>query len=543
VARPADRGKLMTAIVSPSEAISAQPRVFGDLMRRQKALGQKIAFVDPRREVTFAEFNERVNRLANALQSRGLKPGDRIALLARNSVALVEHIATAKAGLIPVPLNWRLSPTELVNLLNDCTPSALVCDEQGAIVAEQTLLTEIYVPLRIGVDMDRTGWLDHEQLVREGINVEPEAVVVPDDTALLIYTSGTTGDPKAAMISHRGLVENCMASARDAIGVNETDTILCVMPLFHVGGLCYYLLAAFAAGSTSILRPIFDVSDLLRSLEKFAVTNIHLVPTMIADLLADDGAAKAAASLRRIVYAGSAMPIALLERAMQVFRTVKFSQSYGSTEGGIISTLGSEAHDLAASTEENAHLLKSCGKPIGDCDVRLVKDNGAETVSNEPGEVLVRSPRTMIGYWNRSDKTSEAFSGGYLRTGDIGYRDAAGYLYLIDRRNDMIVTGGENVFPSEVEQVLCRHADIAEAAVFGLADARWVERVVAAVVLCPGSKASEQELIAFTKQHLAAYKCPKEIFVLPNLPRTGVGKVSRKLLRNRFRSESVIRSA
>jgi acyl-CoA synthetase (AMP-forming)/AMP-acid ligase II len=533
----------MSSIVNPSELTSAHPRVFGDLIRRQKAHGPKIAFADPLREVTFAEFNERVNRLANALQSRGLQPGDRIALLGRNNVALVEHVATAKAGLIPVPLNWRLSPRELINLLNDCAPSALVCDEQGAMVAEQTLLTEVAVTLRIGVDMNRPGWLNHEDLVREGIDIEPEAVVAPDDTALLIYTSGTTGDPKAAMISHRGLVENCLASASDAIEVNEADTILCVMPLFHVGGLCYYLLAAFAAGSTSILRPIFDVSDLIRSLEQFAITNIHLVPTMIADLVAHDGAAKAATSLRRIVYAGSAMPIALLERAMRVFRGVKFSQSYGSTEGGIISTLGPEAHDLAACTEEKAHLLRSCGKPIGDCDVRIVKDDRTDAAPNEPGEVLVRSSRTMLGYWNKAGKTSEVFSGEYLRTGDIGYRDTAGYLYLIDRRNDMIVTGGENVFPSEVEQVLCRNVDITQAAVFSLADARWVEKVVAAVVLCPGSQASEQDLIAYTKLHLAAYKCPKEIFILSDLPRTAVGKMSRKLLRDRFRSESVSRKA
>ena len=409
-----------------------------------------------------------------------------------------------------------------------------MCDEQGALVAEQNLLAEVSVPLRIGMNMNRADWLSHEDLVLEGIDVEPNAKVAPDDTALLIYTSGTTGDPKAAMISHRGLVENCLASARHAIEVDETDTILCVMPLFHVGGLCYYLLAAFAAGSTSILRPTFDVSDVIRSLEQFAITNIHLVPTMVADLMADGGAAKAAVSLRRIVYAGSAMPIALLERAMRVFRSVKFSQSYGSTEGGIISSLGPDAHGVAASSASNAHLLQSCGKPIGDCAVRIVKDDGSDAVSNEPGEVLVRSPRTMGGYWNRPDRTAEAFIGSYLRTGDIGYRDAAGFLYLIDRRNDMIVSGGENVFPSEVEQVLYRHAGVAEAAVFGLADPRWVERVVAAVVLRPGAEASERDLIAFTRKHLAAYKCPKEIFTVPDLPRTGVGKVSRKMLRNQF---------
>jgi acyl-CoA synthetase (AMP-forming)/AMP-acid ligase II len=515
----------------------ADLRVFGDAMRQQAILGSKVAFVDPTRQVTFGEFNDRVNRLVDALVRRGLELGDRVALLGQNSIALAECVATAKAGFIPVPLNWRLAPAELLALLHDCAPAALVCDEHWVETAESTFPPAVSGSLKVAIGPQRDGWLDFEGLIESGSAIEPASEPSPDDTALLIYPSGTTGNPKAAMISHRGLIENCLASGSLAIGVDESDTILCVMPMFHVGGLCYYLLPSFIAGSTSILRPAFDLADLLHCLRTYPITNVHLVPTMISDLVGHPDApeVEAGATLKRIVYAGSTMPVALLERAMTVFRSCSFSQSYGSTEGGIVSTLGPAEHVKAGTSVKHAHLMQSCGRPIGECDLRIVRDDGTECSVSEPGEVLVRSARTMSGYWNLPEKTAAAFDDGFLRTGDIGHRDAKGYLYLIDRKNDMVVTGGENVFPSEVEQVLYRSPDVAEAAVFGVPDPRWIEKVVAAVVLRPGSRATPEDVISFARQHLAAYKCPKTVFLVSDLPRSGVGKVSRKLLRTRFR--------
>jgi acyl-CoA synthetase (AMP-forming)/AMP-acid ligase II len=310
------------------------------------------------------------------------------------------------------------------------------------------------------------------------------------------------------------------------------------MPLFHVGGLCYYLLASYMAGATSILRPMFEVNDLVESLDRLGVTNVHLVPTMISDLVAHPDAARSAARLKRIVYAGSAMPVALLERAMSAFSRCAFSQSYGSTEGGIVTTLGPEEHCKASASPDMAHLLQSCGRPLTEAHLRIVDAGGADCQVNQPGEVLVQSPRTMTGYWNLPEKTAATFSGPYLRTGDIGYRDAEGYLYLVDRKNDMIVTGGENVYPSEVEQVLYRSPDIAEAAVFGIADARWIEKVAVAVVLQPNSQATPESIIRFTKQHLASYKCPKAVYIVDSLPRTGAGKVSRNQLRQLCEADS-----
>ena len=504
---------------------------FGDIMRSQAKLGAKIAFADPERAVTFDAFEQRVNRLVDALHQMGLRRGDRIAILSRNCVGVVECVAAAKAGFIPVPLNWRLGASELLELMRDCAPRALVCDAHWSAVADAEILPYIDVPALIGFRSARPGWHDYESVIERGNQAANYPEASGSDTAVLIYTSGTTGTPKAARISHAGLVANGLTSGREAIGVSEADTVLCVMPLFHVGGLCYYLLASYMAGATTILRPLFEVNDLVDSLDRLGVTNVHLVPTMIADLVGHPAAAGAASRLRRIVYAGSAMPLPLLERAMAVFSGCGFSQSYGSTEGGIVTTLGPDEHRMAAASEDMAKLLQSCGRPLAQTELRIVDADGAPCAAGSPGEVLVRSPRTMSGYWNHPEKTAEAFAGDYLRTGDIGYRDADGYLYLVDRKNDMIVTGGENVFPSEVEQVLYCSPDIAEAVVFGIPDARWVEKVVAAVVLQPHSSATPEAIIQFVRQHIAAYKCPKKIYLFEQLPRSGAGKVSRKHLR------------
>ena len=506
---------------------------FGKAMRRRAELGDKVAFADTEREVTFAQFEQRVDKLIDALIRLGVRRGDRVAILSRNCVSAVECLATTKAGLIPVPLNWRLSPLELVNLLNDCRPAALICDESWAEVAERQIVGRFPQLVKISFGNARAGWKQYESVVASGDEAITHPQAKANDTAFLIYTSGTTGVPKAAEISHAALVENGETSAREAICVGETDTVLCVMPLFHVGGLCYYLIPSYLAGATVILRPVFDCNELVRVVSTQKVTNVHLVPTMISDLVAHPDARHALTNLKRIVYAGSSMPVALLQRAMSLFSAIDLSQSYGSTEAGMISTLGPDEHRQAQSPEF-AHLLRSCGRPLSGTTVRIVGEDGGDCPVNTPGEVFVRSNRTMVGYWNQPEKTADVIADGYLRTGDVGYVDGRGYLYLVDRKNDMIVTGGENVYPSEVEHVLYMSDDIAEAVVFGVPDSRWIEKVVAAVVLKPDSVITPEEIIEFAKTHLASYKCPKHVYVLDELPKSGAGKFSRKDLRHRF---------
>lgn len=507
---------------------------FGAVIRHQARLGSKVAFADVGREVSFSDFETRVDSLVDALFQKGVVAGDRVAILSRNCVSAVECIAACRAGVIFVPLNWRLGAAELVSLLRDCEPAALVRDEQWSEVAEAEILPQLSVRTKVVFGQARQGWLSFEELLATGDSEKRHPDARLEDIALLIYTSGTTGTPKAAMVSHRGLLANGTASFREAIGVSEADTILCVMPMFHVGGLCYYLLPSYMAGATSVVRPMFEVNDLVESLDRLGISNVHLVPTMVADLVAHPQAAQAASRLKRIVYAGSSMPVALLERAMKVLSNCSFSQSYGSTEGGIITTLGADEHLAAASAPDKSHLLKSCGRPLSATDLRVVDEKGLDCAPGEPGDVLVRSDRVMAGYWHQPEKTAATIVNGLVNTGDIGYRDEFGYLYLIDRKGDMIVTGGENVFPSEVEQVLYRYSEIAEVSVFGVPDARWIEKVVAAVVFKPGSNATAESVIQFAKQHLASYKCPKTVYIATDLPRTGVGKISRKHLRQLY---------
>lgn len=256
--------------------------ILRDVLRWSAQRGERTAFSDQTRSVSFHEFERRVNRLVAALVRRGLRRGDRIALLGRNSVSYVECVAAASAGFVLVPLNWRLEPAALKSLVRDCRPSAFICDEAHRFTAEMTLLADMDVPVRIALDGPaQPDWLDYEALIAETGDFEPDNDPAPSDPALIIYTSGTTGAPKGVVISQAGLVDSMRASSRFGIGVSETDRVLCVMPLFHVGGLCFYLLASYMAGATVIMRPVFELNQLVDTLHQEKITNVHLVPTMI----------------------------------------------------------------------------------------------------------------------------------------------------------------------------------------------------------------------------------------------------------------------
>jgi acyl-CoA synthetase (AMP-forming)/AMP-acid ligase II len=272
----------------------------------------------------------------------------------------------------------------------------------------------------------------------------------------------------------------------------------------------------------------------LRALEIHRITNVHLVPTMISALLAlPEVQAADLSALRLLFYAASSMPAELLRRAMQSLPGCAFVQSYGSTEGGMVSVLDPQAHRQAREPA-GEHLLLSCGKPCAQREVRIVGAAGAVLSSREIGEFEVRSPDMMLGYWNNADATAGVLQSGWLKTGDLGYADEEGYLYIVDRKNDMIITGGENVYPTEVEGVLYRDPAVQDAAVFGIPDPVWVEKVVAAVVLKPGASATEQEIIDRTRSRLAGYKCPKAVCFVSSLPKNGAGKVLRAELRRQF---------
>jgi len=514
----------------------AAARTLGDVLRgNAQALAGKTAFetVDGR-NVTFNAFNERVNRLCDAVAAQGVRKGSRVAILSKNRPEYLEIYGLAKAGVIVVPLNWRLAPREIAKLIKHSEPELLVVDEGHLPLIEQIQSELPSVKTYVSLGRTPEGWKDYESFLAAGSAEEPTAGVQPEDVLCLIYTSGTTGEPKGVAVTHAGALGNCRTAASEMLEMVPEDHTLAVMPLFHAGGMWYHLFPSFATGCTTLLLSEFEPGAVLREMEARHITNVHLVPTMIGALLAHPAASSTDLSrVRLLFYAASSMPADLLRRAMLAFPKCGFAQAYGSTEAGVVTVLGPDAH-RRAQKPEGEHLLASCGRPFTGHEVRLVDDSTGVVKNGSVGEIEVRSPDLMKGYWLNDEATRKVLNDGWLKTGDLGYFDSEGFLYIIDRKNDMVVTGGENVFPTEVEGYLFRDPDVLEAAVFGVPDPQWVERVVAAVVLRPGSSVTQEELIARLRGQLAAYKCPKTIYFMPSLPKSAVGKVLRKELRQKW---------
>jgi acyl-CoA synthetase (AMP-forming)/AMP-acid ligase II len=510
----------------------------GDVLRLNATLRpDKIAFSSPDgRSVSFGTFNDRVNRLNNAVAALGLRKGTRIAILSRNRQEYVESYGLSKSGLIVVPLNWRLSGTELTPLIADSAPELLIADEfhRELVDRYRDAWPSLKHTLMLGPGAADERWLSYEALIAAAPVTEPRSAVFADDVLSLIYTSGTTGAPKGVAMTHAGVLGNCRSAAQDMLGLTEHDRTLAVMPLFHAGGMWYHLFPSFATGCTTFIASSFEPGAVLRDLALHRITNIHLVPTMINALLSHpDAAAVDLRHLRLLFYAASSMPADLLRQAMRTFSGTSFRQSYGSTEAGVITVLNADDHRRALEPGQ-AHLLSSCGRPMPGREVRIVDDAGREVGRETIGEIEVRSPDLMHGYWLNEAETQRASRDGWFKSGDLGYLDAEGLLYIVDRKNDLIITGGENVYPTEIEGYLYRDPDVLEAAVFGIPDPRWVEAVVAAVVPRAGSQVSGEDLILRLRKHLAAFKCPKEIHLVQTLPKSAAGKILRKELRKQY---------
>lgn len=511
---------------------------FGDILRGHAAeRPHKVALETLQgAATTFGDLNARVNRLNNAVAALGVQKGVRAAILSRNRPEYVEVYGLSKSGLIVVPLNWRLAASELGKLLAHSQPEILFVDEEHRALAESLREQLPFVRHFVAVGKGGAGWMDYEDLLATADAGEPARAAQPQDVLCLIYTSGTTGAPKGVAITHAGALGNARTAVGEMLGLVDQDHTMAVMPLFHAGGMWYHLFPSVAAGCTTLLLSDFEPGTVLRELEAKRITNVHLVPTMIGALLAHPASATADLShVRLLFYAASSMPADLLRRAMDAFPACGFAQGYGSTEGGIISVLDPAAHRRARDPE-GEHLLLSCGRPCSGHLVRIVDADSLPVEQGGVGEIELRSPDIMQGYWRNDEANGAVLRAGWLTTGDLGYFDAEGFLYIVDRKNDMVVTGGENVFPAEVESALYRDHDVLEAAVFGIPDPLWVEMVVAAVVLRPGATASEQALIQRLLSQLAAYKCPKAIYFTSSLPKSAVGKVLRKELRNHYGS-------
>jgi acyl-CoA synthetase (AMP-forming)/AMP-acid ligase II len=481
---------------------------------------------------TWAQLDDRVRRAAGALRASGLGPGDRLAVLDKNHPACLElTLAASLIGAASVVVSFRLSREELAHVLDDSAAQVVVVGAEFAatLAGVRDRLPRVRQVVVLGGDGDEyEKWLAAAEPAAEPYAAEPE------DCFLQLYTSGTTGWPKGAMLTQRSMTAHTRVVA-PAYAMDEAAVTIVAMPLFHVGGTSWAL-ASMSAGSRTVIVREPVPGALLGLIESREVTHAFFVPAVVRALLADPAQARSALrSLKVLAYGGSPMPAPLMERTLTVLPATPLYSVYGMTEtSGVLCKLGPDEHR----DRRRAYLRASAGRPLPGNQVRVVDPaTGTDVTPGEAGEFWVRSAQVMAGYWNMPEATREAITpDGWLRTGDAGRIDDEGYLYIEDRVKDMIISGGENVYPAEVERVLGQHPAVAEAAVIGVPDDKWGETVKAVVVPADGAAPDEAALIAFTRDRLAHYKCPTSVSIVSALPRNPTGKILKRELRSSFMS-------
>jgi acyl-CoA synthetase (AMP-forming)/AMP-acid ligase II len=500
-------------------------------LRNAHYYGGRAAVVFENRRCTHAESATRAFRLANALLARGLRR-ERVAVLAPNCPEYLEIFSACEsANLVIVNMNYRLSAKELIDIGRDCEPSAFIFHAQFKDLAGELLRAVGTFRTVVSIGGSYHGAEAYETVADGCCDAPPDVAIDDKDVAYLIYTSGTTGRSKGVMLSHAAIVESARCISHEG-GARSDDVMLIVMPLFHIGARIEQL--AFAIlGATIVLHGSFDAAAILRSIGSERVTAVHLAPIMVQRLLDSPELAAADKSrLRCIHYASAPMPVPTLRRAIAAFGPI-LTQIYGMTECIVASLLTPVQHNLEGSEAEMKRLA-SAGQAFLGCSIRIIRPDGAEAATGEVGEILIRSPGIMNGYWNNPTATSSTLRGGWMHTGDLGYLDADNFVFVVDRKKDMIISGGENIYSWEVEEALRSHPSVAEAAVIGVPDAEWGESVKAFVVRRYGERASAEELIKHCRSLIASYKKPRTVDFVDALPRSFNGKIDKKALRAPF---------
>ncbi|MCW0199622.1 fatty acid--CoA ligase [Sphingopyxis sp.] len=483
----------------------------------------RIAMREEDRVFTYAELEERTARVASALLAAGLEKGDRIAWIGKNSdLYFTIFFGAARAGIVMAPIGWRLSPTEWAYIVND-TKAKIVFTGPGFENAAEQLAGKLdRAPRIIGADE-----------ARALIDSTPRAAFVPsgpNDAVLQLYTSGTTGNPKGAVLSNRNLFALRKNSADADLAYTKWDddeAVLVAMPCAHIGGTGLGIMA-LAAGLPGIILAEFNPDGVFDAVEQHGVTRFFIVPAALQMLLMHPRCASVDYSrLKYILYGAAPIPLDLLRQCIRMFGA-EFIQAYGMTETtGTICMLPPEDHD-----PEGNKRMRSAGKALPGVEIKILGADGKEVPTGDVGEVVTRSSNNMLGYWNLPDATAKTMTGdGWIHTGDAGYLDEDGYLFIHDRMKDMIISGGENVYPAEVESAIFGHPAVQEVAVIGIPDQKWGETVKAVVVAKPGMSIEEADIIAWARDRIAAFKAPRSVDVIEALPRNASGKILRKDLR------------
>ena len=508
----------------------------GDMIRRSAdKFPEKTALIFKDKRITYRELNERVNALANRLLDMGGEKGDRVAVLLHNCVEYIEaYFACAKSGLVFVPVNNLLKQGELMQIIRYIEPRFVLMDSDFEDLMAKTTAGMRFIEFKISLKASQgSPLIPYEDLIAQGSVKEPGIEIAADDVMSIFLTSGTTGLPKGAMRTHHHDFQNAMTCALE-MKLDVNDRTILLFPLYHVTFEDHT--RHFLMGNTVYIRRegAFDPKEVLEILSREKITTCQFVPTMVSAMLQE----KTIESydlrhLRLIPYAASPMPVELLKQAMKRFQC-GFIQFYGQTETGPLTTvLPPEAHVLEGS-EAQLERLASAGRAALNYEVRIVDEEGREVPVGQVGEIAVRSEAMTIGYWNLPEQTAESMKDGWRFTGDFGKFDKEKYVYIVDRKNDMIISGGKNIYPREIEEVIYAHESVLDVAVLGIPDDYWGESVKALVVLKEGMTATEDEIIHLCKERLASYKKPKSVEFREELPRSPTGKILKRKIREEY---------
>jgi acyl-CoA synthetase (AMP-forming)/AMP-acid ligase II len=508
------------------------------LARPTSSFRNDTAVVDGERSVTYDELDRAAIQVANGLNGRGLGHGGRVAYIGRSGLACVElMLGAARAGTVTTIVNWRLHPVELSYVIADCEPGLIVTTEEFAKTLAD-LPEAAGVPVLVVDDHGPDGWEEW----RSAQSLEPSAApaYLDDDVVLQVYTSGTTGRPKGAMLTRRSLAA-CIPDTMSVWDLDPSSVVLSVLPMFHVAG-AGTIIGTLWAGAQLVIDNDPSAANMLRVVEAKRVTNLVLASVLLQMLVtASEAAPTDLSSVRTVSYGAAPITGQVLQAAIASFGC-RIVQVYGLTEtAGVLCVLAAEDHAFDPNGPPGAVAqalgrLRSCGRPRPGVELRIVDIQSAAVLpAGEIGEVQARTARLMKGYWKRPEDTAAAISGdGWFRTGDIGELDADGYLFLRDRLKDTIISGGENIYPAEVEDALQWHPDVAEVAVIGVPDEKWGESPRAVVVRVENSTVTGDELIQFTRGRLASYKCPPAVDFVDALPRNATGKILHRVLREPY---------
>ena len=496
------------------------------------------AIVFDEQRITFGQIADRVNRLANALSDLGIGSGDRVAVMQVNCNEHIEsYFATAKVDGIFVPINFRARAEELTFMLNDSGVKAIILGQRyqdmlRIIKPELTTLEH-----QISLEGPGEGFLFYDDLLANASDEERFPTADDDDVTIIMFTAGTTGTPKGVMLSHNSFSSYILANV-DPVDMDSAEKNILTVPLHHIAGI-QAVMAAIYGGRTLVLQRQFDEEGWMKLVQDEKVDRAMMVPTMLKRLM-DQPTFKDydLSSLQVITYGAAPMPLEVIKKAILEFPQTRFINAFGQTEtASTITMLPPDAHDIHEGDpdfEIKMKRLGSIGKPLPDVEVLIVDEEGKEVAVGENGEIVARGERLMKGYWNREEATKETLRGGWLYTGDLGYWDDEGYIFLSGRAKDFLKRGGEMIAPEEVEQIIMSHPAVDEAAIIGIADVEWGERVRAIVVIKPGAELTAEEVIEHCRPRMAGFKRPEDVIFIDELPRNPMGKVLKRVLREDY---------